>query len=328
MATQNQTNHHVICSGVVLASLLIPAHAENAYPIRPIRLIVPLSAGSAADVLARQLALRMTESWGQQVVVDNRPGAGGTIGVGTVAKADANGYTLLVHSAAFAVSAALYSTKLPYDASKDFVPVSQLAAAPIVLVAAPSLGARSVMDLVAMAKRKPRELNFGSSGVGTSTHLASEQFKVAAGIEVVHVPYKGPAEALLDTASGRVQYFLAPVIPAMPFVRDGRLLALGVTTAQRSPVLPDTPTVAEAGIAGYEYSDWWGLFAPARTPSSIVDRLSREAARILALPDVRKQMLYQGAEPKSSAPAEFAAFVRARIADNQGLIRVSGIRPE
>jgi tripartite-type tricarboxylate transporter receptor subunit TctC len=312
---------------VVCASGFANVAVAQAYPAKPIRMIVPLSAGSAADLLARRLASKMSENWGQQVVVDNRPGAGGIIGAGIVAKAIPDGYTLLVHSAAFAVSAAFYS-KLPYDSLKDFAPVSQIAIAPTVLVVAPSLGAKSVKDLVAIAKQKSGQITFGSAGVGTSTHFAGEQFKVAAGINVVHVPYKGPPEALLDTMTGRIQYFFSPLVPALPLIRDGRLLALAVTTAQRTPVLPDVPTVTEAALPGYEYQDWWGVFAPARTPPPVVDKISKEIARIVALPNIREQMLIQGEEARPSTPEEFTKFVRAKVENAGKVVKAAGIRVE
>jgi tripartite-type tricarboxylate transporter receptor subunit TctC len=278
----------------VFAAFVLPpwsvlAQSPQDYPARPIRIVVPLTAGSAADVLARRLALKMNENWAQPVVVENRPGAGTTLGAGIVAKAAPDGYTLLINSAAFAASAAIYA-RLPYDPIKDFAPVSQLAIAPIVVVAAPSLGAKSIKDLVELAKQKPGQINFGSAGVGSSTHFAGEQFKLAAGLNAVHVPYKGPSEALLDVTTGRIQYSLSPLVPVLPFIRDGKLLALGVTTAQRSLVLPDVPTIAEAGLSDYEYEDWWGAFAPNQTPSEIVDKINKEIARILELPDISSAM--------------------------------------
>jgi len=312
-----------------MASTAAPGLAQSTqnFPTKPVRIIVPLTAGSAADLLARRLTVKMSENWGQQVVVDNRPGAGTTLGTGIVAKATPDGYTLLVNSAAFAVSAALYP-KLSYDALKDFSPVSQIAIAPIVLGVAPALGAKSVKDLVALAKQKPGQISFGSAGVGSSTHFSGEQFKLAAGINVVHVPYKGPPEALLDTMTGRIQYLLSPLVPALPFIKDGRLLALAVTTAQRTPVLPDVPTVAEAALPGYEYQDWWGLFAPAGTPRPVIEKISRETARILELPDIRKQMLNQGEEARPSTPEEFTRFVRAKIESAGNVVKLAGIRVE
>ena len=313
------------------AAAALPVFARpampQAYPTRSLHLIVPLSAGSAADILARRLAVKMGENWGQPVVVENRPGGGTTLGTDIVAKAAPDGHTLLINSAAFAASAALYP-KLPYDALKDFAPVSQIASAPIVVVVAPSLGTKSIKELIEFAKGRPGELNFGSAGVGSSTHFAGEQFKLAARLNVVHVPYKGPSEALLDTMTGRIQYCLSPLVPTLPFIKDGRLLALGVTTAQRSLVLQDVPTVAEAGLPGYEYQDWWGVFAPAATPRAIVDKIGKEIERILELPDVRRQLLSQGAETRPSTPDEFTGFVRAKVETAREVATRADIRAE
>jgi tripartite-type tricarboxylate transporter receptor subunit TctC len=316
-----------LAAGTAALTFFARTAGAQAYPTRPVHMIVPLSAGSAADILARQVAVKMSESWGQPVVVENRPGAGTTLGADAVAKAAPDGYTLLVNSAAFAASAAVYP-RLPYDPLKDFAPVSRLAIAPIVVVVAPSLGARSIKDLIEIAKGQPGRINFGSSGVGSSTHFAGEQFKLAAGLNVVHVPYKGPSEALLDTMTARIQYSLSPVVPALPFIRDGKLLALGVTTAQRSPMLQDVPTIAEAGPPGYEYQDWWGVFAPSATPPAIIDKIGKEIARILELPDVTKQLLNQGAEARPSTPDEFTTFVRAKVETARQVATFAGIRVE
>jgi tripartite-type tricarboxylate transporter receptor subunit TctC len=287
--------------------------SAETYPARSVRLILPLSAGSGADILARIVATKLSERWGQPVIVENRPGAGTTIGTNTVAKSAADGHTLLVNSAAFAASAAVYAS-LPYDPLNDLAPVSQIASAPIVLVTPPALGVKSLMDLIELAKQKQDGLNFGSAGVGSSGHFAGEQFKLAAGFSSVHVAYKGPAEALIDTMTGRIQYMLSPFLPALPFIRDGKLLALAVTTAQRSPLLPDVPTVAEAGIPDFEYQDWWGVFAPAGTQSSVVEKISAEIGHVLGLSEVAKQLLDQGAEARPSTPGAFNSFVRDRIA--------------
>jgi len=301
-----------LAAGVAALPAVSRFARAQAYPTRPVRMIVPLSAGSASDILARQLATKMSESWGRPVVVENRPGAGTTMGTDAVAKAAPDGHTLLINSAAFAASAAIYS-KLPYDPIKDLIPISQVATAPIIVVAAPSLGARSIKDLVELGQRKPGEFSFGSAGVGSSTHFAGEQFKLAAGLNAVHVPYKGPSEALLDTMTGRIQYSLSPILPAMPFVKDGKLLALGVTTAHRSPMLKEVSTVAEAGLTGFEYQDWWGVFAPARTAPVVVDKIGREIVRVLQFADIQNQLLTQGAEAHPSLPSEFANFVRIKI---------------
>ena len=320
----------VTCASLIAAVITIvaePCRGETPqkFPTRPIRIIVAFTPGSAADLIARRVAPKMSENWGQQVVVDNRAGAGGVVATGLVAAAVPDGYTLLVHSIALAVSAALYSN-LPYDSLKDLAPVSQIVASPSVLVVAPALGVRSVNDLIALAKQKPGQINYASAGIGSGTHLNGEQFRFTAGITVTHVPYKGSPEALLDTMTGRVQYFISPMVPALPFVRDGRLLALGVTTAQRTPMLPDVPTVAEAALPGYEFQAWFGMFAPGKTPRPVVEQISREVARIVALPDVAKQMANQGEQGRSSTPAEFSQFFRAEVEKYRKIVKLANIR--
>jgi len=324
-ALQAVTFATLIVTGIAVAAAA-GVTAQN-FPTKPVRMIVPFTAGSATDLLARRIAQKMSDNWNQQVVVDNRGGGGGTLGASIVAKATPDGYTLLVHSIAFAMNAALYS-KLPYDPLKDFVPVSQILISTSLLVVAPTLGVKSVKELIALAKQKPGKLTFSSSGVGSGTHLNGEQFRFAAGIDVVHVPYKGVPEPLIDTIAGRIDYFLPPLVPALPFIRDGRLLALAVSTARRTPVLPDVPTIAEAALPGYEYQAWFGVFAPARTPRPVVEQISREIARIVDLPDIKKQMLNQGEEGRPSTPEEFARFVRAEIEKASKIVKLAGIRVE
>ena len=297
------------------------------FPVRPVRIVVPFTSGSASDLIARRLGSKMSESWREQVVVDNRAGAGGVLGMGIVAAAAPNGYTLLVHSLAFAVSTALYS-KLPFDPYKDFSPVSQIMVSPSVVVVAPALGVKSVNELIALARQKPGQINSAIAGIGSGTHLNAEQFKFAAGIDVTHVPYKGPQEALLDVMSGRVQYFLSPMVPALPHIRGGRLLALALSTAQRTPLLPDVPTVAEAALPGYEFQAWFGMFAPGGTPKPIVEQIGKEVARILRLPDVVNAMASQGEQPLSSTPEEFTRFLHAEIAKYKKIIKLANIRVE
>ena len=309
------------------AAAAAPASAQAQYPTRPVRMIVPFTAGSATDLLARRVGLKMTDNWGQQVVVDNRPGGGGTLATGIVVKSSPDGHTLLVHSIAFAMNAALY-TKLPYDSMKDLTPVSQIAISTSLLVASPKLGVKTVKELIALAKQKPGYLNYSSSGVGSGTHLNGEQFRFGAGIEVVHIPYKGVPEQLVDTVTGRIHYFMSPLVPALPFIRDGRLLPLAVTTARRSAVLPEVPTMAEAAIPGYEYQAWFGIFAPVRTPRAVVDTISKEVARIVELPDVKKQCDAQGEDGRGSSPEDFARFVRSEIEKYTKLVKQANIRIE
>ncbi|HKA45600.1 MAG TPA: tripartite tricarboxylate transporter substrate binding protein [Burkholderiales bacterium] len=315
----------LLCFGASLA--LVGAAAAQDYPTRPVRLMIPFTAGSATDLLARRIAVKMNDNWGQQVVVDNRGGGGGTLASNIVAKAAPDGYTLLVHSIAFAMNAALYSN-LPYDPIKDFAPVSQISISTSILVVAPALGVKSVKELIALAKQKPGQLNFASSGVGSGTHLNAEQFRFAAGIDAVHVPYKGVPEALIDLMTGRTHYFLTPLVPALPFLKDGRLLPLAVTTARRTPVLPDVPTMAEAALPGYEFQAWFGVFAPAKTPRPVIARVGKEVARIVELPDIKQQMQIQGEEGRASTPEEFARFLRAEIAKIGKIVKLAGIRVE
>ena len=324
-ALQSATLATLIATGIAVTAA--PGAAAQNFPTKPVRMIVPFTAGSATDLLARRIAPKMSDNWGQQVVVDNRGGGGGTLGAGIVAKATPDGYTLLVHSIAYAMNAALYS-KLPYDPLKDFAPVSQIVVSTSLLVVAPTLGVKSVKELIALAKQKPGKLTFSSSGVGSGTHLNGEQFRFAAGIDVVHVPYKGVPEPLIDTMSGRIDYFLSPLVPALPFIRDGRLLALAVSTARRTPVLPDVPTIAEAALPGYEFQAWFGVFAPAGTPRPVVERISKEIARIVDLPDIKKQFVNQGEEGRPSTPEEFTRFVRAEIEKTRKTVKLAGIRVE
>jgi len=314
----------------VAAVLLLAAGAaaaQDKFPAKPIRMLVPFSAGSQTDIFARMIGQKMYEHWNEQVVVDNRPSAGGTVASQMMLGSNPDGYTLMLVSAGHAVNATLY-TKLPYDTVKDFAGVSQVASVPDVLVVAPSLGVRSVKELIALAKAKPGQLNFGSAGIGSGTHINGEQFNLEAGIKLVHVPYKGTPEALTDTMAGRVQCFFSPIVPALPFVKDGRLLALAVSTAKRSPVLPDVPTVAEAAIPRFEFDLWFGILAPRKTPRPVVDLLSREVARILALPDIKERMQNYGAVAKASTPEQFDAFIKSEVAKLGKVVKASGAKAD
>jgi len=297
------------------------------YPSKPLRVVVPFTAGSATDILARLIGPKLLETWGQQVVIDNRPSAGGTVAGVIVAGATPDGHTLMLVSSGFAGTAALYA-KLPYDTVKDFAGITQIASTPLLVVVSPGLGLKNVKELIALAKSKPGQINFGTSGIGSGTHYASELFKLAAGIDVVHVPYKGTPEALTDTIAGRVQYFVAPVLPSMALVKSGRLLALAVTTKERLALLPDVPTIAESALPGFEYDGWYGLFAPARTPRNIVRALSTEVGRILLLPDVKERIASQGAAPRPTTPEALDQLVREEIVMRGKVFKASGARPD
>jgi len=307
------------------AATAAPALAQSqTWPTRAVHVIVPFTAGSATDILARTFGQKLSEMWAQPVVIENRPGAGGTIGAAVVAKSAPDGYTLLVHSAAQAYNASIYAS-LPYDTARDFVEIAPLAGQPNVLVVAPSTGIKSVSELIALAKQKPGTLNFGSAGTGSGTHINAEQFKLAAGLDVVHVPYKGTPEALNDTLAGRVTFFFSPISAALPNVREGKLIALAVSTDKRSSALPAVPTVAEAGLPGFAYVLWVGLFAPAGTPSDIVDKISRDVDRVVQSDDVKQRLATLGAEPMPMSPSEFRTFVRKEIDGSAKVIKAEGI---
>lgn len=316
----------VRCGALVLACILGPLAAmAQDYPSRPVKILVPFTPGSATDILARTVGQKLAEMWGQSVVVENRAGAGGTIGAGLVAKAPADGSTLMVHSAAQAVNAFIYPT-LTYDTLKDFVQVAPLAGQPNVLVVAPTSGYKTLADLIADAKKRPGVLNFGSAGIGSGTHINGEKFKLAAGLNITHVPYKGTPEALTDTMAGRISYFFAPVSAALPLVRDGKLLALAVSSARRSSVLPQVPTVSESGLPDFDYVLWVGMFAPAGTPAEVVDKINRDVNRVLKEPDVRERMLALGAEAMAMSAAEFDRFMRAEMDDAAKVVKAAAIR--
>jgi len=298
--------------GVVALLIAAGASAES-FPNKPFRILVPFSAGSATDILARLIGPRMLEHWGEQVIVDNRPSAAGVIAGEIVAKAAPDGYTLLLSSSAFAGSAAL-GMKLPYDSIKDFAGISQIVATAQVVVVAPSLGVKTLKELIALAKNNPGKIKFASSGIGSGTHYSGELFRLAAGIDAVHVPYRGTPEGLNDTIAGRVEYYIAPVLPTIPLIKSERLLALATSGTERMAMLPDVPTIAEAALPGFVYDGWFGVFAPAKTPRTIINSLAKEIARIMALAEVKERIASLGAVVKTSTPAEFDKLVRSEIA--------------
>lgn len=302
------------------------AQAADAWPNRPVRMLVPFSAGSATDMFARAVAARLTEQHGQQFLVDNRPSAGGTVAAQAVATANPDGYTLFVVSSGHAINATLYP-KLPYDTVKDFAGISLIATQPGLVVVPPSLPITSIRDLIAQAKQKPGML-FASAGVGSGTHLSAEQFRFQAGIDVTHVPYKGAPEALTDTMANRTQFFFAPFNSALSLVKDGRLRAIAVTSAQRAPQLPNVPTIAESGLPGYEFDIWYGLVGPAKLPRPLVDRIAADVARILDIAEVRERFFAQGAQARAMKPQEFDRFIALEVARLGKTVKASGAKPE
>ncbi len=314
-----------------LAALMLVAACSVAqtqpYPNKPIRMIIGFTPGSEIDVVARLVNQEISSNWGQRVVVDNRTGAGGTVAGAIAATAAADGYTLFFNSVSHAASQALY-LKLPYDTVRDFAGVSQATSAPNVLLIAPSQGIKSLKELLTAVRQKGGLTNYGSAGVGSGTHITGEMFRLAAQLSVSHIPYKGVPEVMADTATGRIYYSYAPIGNALPFVKDRRLVALAVTTAARVPSLPDVPTVAEGGFPGFEWDQWYGLFAPAKTPRAIVNQLSKEMARVLALPEIRERLAVRGSVTKASTPEEFDRFVRTEVARIGKAIRDGGIKLE
>jgi len=310
----------------ILFAALSAAHAAAAdYPSRPIRVIVPFTPGSASDLLARMIGPKLLEAWGQQVVVDNRPSAGGIVAGSIVATAAPDGHTLMLTSSAFAGSAALYD-KLPYDSIKDFRGITLITQTALALVVSPNLGAKSVKELIGLARQKPGQLNFGSSGIGSGTHYGGELFNLAAGIKATHVPYKGTPEVITDTISGRLHYAMSPLLAAVPQVRGGRLIAVGVTSPQRLPMIPDVPTIAEAGLPGFEYQGWFGILAPARVPRPLIVKLSAEIGRIVALPDIQERIARDGSAAKSSTPEELDKLIRDEIATRTKVFKAAGAK--
>lgn len=309
-----------------LGVLATATSQAQTYPTRAITLIVPFPAGGTTDILGRFVGQALSAAWNQPVVVENRGGAGGNIGAAAVAKAAPDGYTLLVGTVGtHAINASLYA-KMPYDTLKDFAPVTQIASVPNMLVVTPSLPVGSVTELIAYAKANPGKLNMASSGNGTSIHLSGELFKVMTGVDMVHVPYKGSAPALNDLMAGQVQLMFDNMPSALPQVKGGTLKALAVTTATRSPAMPDLPTVAEAGVPGFEASSWFGVFAPAGTPKEIVAKLQTEIARILKSPEMTERLAQQGAVAVGNTPDEFGAYVQSELVKWAGVVKASGAR--
>jgi tripartite-type tricarboxylate transporter receptor subunit TctC len=316
-----------LLGGASLLVLAAPLQAQT-YPSRPIRFIVPFAAGAGVlDIMARIVGQHLGTATGQQVVIDNRPGAGGNVGAEVAAKATPDGYTMLMGAVALVVSPYLYA-KLPFDPLTDLVPVTQVNSAPLMLVVHPSLPVKSVAELIAYAKARPGQLNYGSGGVGATPFLATELFKSMAGIDVTHVPYRGGAPALADLVAGQLSFMIENVPGTLPLVRDGKLRALAITSRQRLALVPDLPTMEEAGVPGYEMIGWNGIFVPKATPPEIVTRLNAELVKVLRSADVGEQLAKLGAVPVGDSPEQFGAFVKAESARWGKIIKDLGIKPE
>ena len=313
-------------AAVMLAAGALPALAQG-YPNKPVHVIITFPPGTGTDIVARTVTQKLSEFWGQPVLAENRSGAGGSIGAALVARAAPDGYTLLIDSNAHVVTPAIYA-KLPYDTLKDFVDIAPLAGGPNVLVAGPGSQVKSVAELIAEAQAKPGQINFASAGIGSGTHLNLEKFKLAAGIDVTHVPYKGTPEVVTDLLGKRVSYYFAPISPAIPLIRDGRLRALAVSSAKRSDQLPEVPTVAESGLPGFEFILWFGLWGPAGMPADIVDKISKDVNRALTGADVRERLAKLGNDTMIMSPGEFSRLVRKELDDYARIIKAAGIKPQ
>ena len=322
----------------VIATLLLAASGAyaqthstgsgQAYPTKPIRMVVPFAPGGGADLVARTVGLKITEALGQPVIIDNRTGAAGSIGADIVAKSPPDGHTLLLGSSGpLAINPSLYA-KLPYDAARDFAPISLATIMPFLLVVHPTLPVHNVKELVALAKSKPNQLNYASPGAGSTTHLANELLKSMTGMKIVHIPYKGVAPAAVDLISGQVQMMSGDLSSLIPHVKSGRMRTLAVTGATRSPLLAQGPTIAESGIPGYEASGWFGVLAPGATPAAIIERLNNAIVKGLAAPDARERLAAFGGEAGGSTPGEFAAHIRGEAAKWGKLIRSLGIKAD
>jgi tripartite-type tricarboxylate transporter receptor subunit TctC len=315
----------VLTSAIAFSLVSLEAHGQT-WPAKPVRALVPFAAGTLTDLLPRVVFEELSTQLGQSIVVENRAGAGSTTGAAMVANADADGHTILVNSAAHTIAPSLYPN-LSYDPVRDFAGVTPLGIVPSVLVVSPAAEFKTVAEFVAAAKAKPGVLNFGSAGVGTATHLSAMRFQSSAGVQAVHVPFKGGPEIIREIIAGRIDFFFAPVGNALPFVQDGKLRALVVNSAKRSAALPDVPTTSEAGFVNAEYPFWIGMFLPARTPRDVVEKLHSETVKALEAPKVRQKLVTLGVDPMVMAPKEFDAYVERQILADAALVKAAGIKP-
>jgi tripartite-type tricarboxylate transporter receptor subunit TctC len=311
-------------AAVAIGTCSMAAQAQD-WPKQSIKFVVPFTAGSGTDIVARAVAERLTTALGHPVIIENKPGAGGTIAANQVAKAPADGYTLLVHSSGHVVNPAIYPN-LPYDTLNDLVGITPLASLPNVMVVAPSKGFKDVKDLIAKVKAKPDAFNYASAGTGSATHINAEKFRVAAGITATHIPFKGTPEALTETISGRIDWFFAPIVSALPLIKDGKLQVLAVGTPKRSDDLPNTPTTVEAGVPGSEYTFWVGMLAPSKTPKPVLDKLNAEVVKILNTPEFKTKLDNIGAAPMPMSSTAFNAFIKSETDTVAKLVQAAGIK--
>jgi tripartite-type tricarboxylate transporter receptor subunit TctC len=312
---------------LVMATLIVDGASAQSWPHRNVTAIIPFAAGNANDITARIVFEQLAKQLGQPIVIESRPGAGGTIGVGQAARATPDGYTILFHSATFSASYVTHKT-LPYDTLNDFTPVSAVGISPSVLVAAPAKGYKTAADLIAAAKAKPGELNYASAGIGAASHLAAEKFRVAAGIKAQHIPFKGPVEALAEVMAGRIDYYFLPLAPALSHIKSNNVVALAVSSDKRAPQLPDVPTTAEVGLPGAAYAFWNGVFVPVKTSQEIVDRLYQETQKAIADPGVKERLAKLGIEPLVMSQPEFARYFKADVMDTDKLAKAAGIEKQ
>jgi tripartite-type tricarboxylate transporter receptor subunit TctC len=316
-----------ICSLILTAILAVGTASAQTWPSRTITAIIPFAPGNANDITARVVLDQISKQLGQTIVIENRGGAGGTIGVGQAARAAPDGYTILFHSASFAAAYVTHKT-LPYDTLNDFTAVSAVGISPSVLVAAPSKGYKTAGELIAAAKAKPGALNFASAGIGAASHLAAEKFRVSAGIQAQHIPFKGPVEALTEVMAGRIDYYFLPLAPALANIRSGKVTALAVSSEKRAPTLPDVPTVGEIGLPGAVYLFWNGVFVPAKTPKPIVDRLYAETQKAIADAGVKERLAKLGIDPLVMSQPEFEKYFKADVLDTEKLAKAAGIQKQ
>lgn len=317
-------NRYILAWLIAAALPVAAVAAQTSYPTKPIRIVVPQSAGGSTDLTARLVAQKLADAFGQSVVVDNRPGAGSIIGTDIVTKAPPDGYTLLVVASSITLNPSLHK-KLPFDPVRDLAPVTQLSAFPNMLVVHPSLPVKSVQELIALAKSRPGQINYGSSGTGTGTHLSAELFKYMTGVDMVHVPYKGGGPAVIALLGNQVQLNFATIPSVLLHVRAGKLRAVAVTTIRRSPAAPEVPTIAESGVPGYDHGPWNGMLAPAKTPKAVIAKLNAEVARIVHMPEAAAVLVHEGAEPVGNTAEEFAAIIKAETIKWGKVIKAAGI---